>query len=157
MKKRIILLLATGFGLGLSPVASGTIGSLPGVLIAVALVSLDWPWQAAVAVCLAAAAVPVCGEAEAALKKKDDGRIVADEYLTFPLCTIGLRWIECPWLLAVAFVTNRVMDVMKPPPARRLERMSGGAGVVLDDVVSALYALGLNHLIFGVVRAVFLV
>ena len=121
MKRKLVLTLATGFGLGLSPVASGTTGSFLGVAIVVAMgmAGLATVWQAALAAVLALAAVPLCGAAEKILGRKDDGRICADEYLTFPICMLGLPWMIHPWLLAVAFVTNRVLDIVKPPPAAR--------------------------------------
>jgi phosphatidylglycerophosphatase A len=135
-------------GLGYLPLASGTWGTLLGVLIAAAMGPLGWGWQALIAAVLAAAAVPICDAAEKHFETKDDGRIVADEYMTFPLCVIGLPWMTAPWLLAAAFVTHRLMDIAKPPPARQLQRLKGGAGVVIDDVIASLYALALNHAIW---------
>lgn len=152
MKKRIVLLLATGFGLGLSPVASGTAGALLGVAIVSAMAPLGWVWQAVLAVGMVLLAVPICGKAETYFGRKDDRRIVADEYLAFPLCALGLPLAEHPWLLAAAFVTNRLLDIIKPPPAKQAQKIQGGAGVVLDDVISSLYALAVNHAIWWVVR-----
>ncbi len=98
------------------------------------------------------AAIPICGQAEKYFGRKDDCRIVADEYLTFPLCVLWLPWVEHPWLLAVAFVVNRVFDVTKPPPARQAQKLGGGLGVVIDDVISSLYALAVNHAIWWVIK-----
>jgi phosphatidylglycerophosphatase A len=144
--------MATGFGLGLIPVMSGTFGTLPGVLIAMACSALSWKWQAAVAALLAALAVPLCDAAEKEFVLKDDGRIVADEYLTFPICMIGLPVASHPWLLAVGFVAHRACDVIKPPPARQIQSLKGGAGIVMDDVVSSLYALAINHAVWWAVN-----
>lgn len=152
VKKKGILLLATGFGLGLSPVAPGTVGTLLGVAIAVAVSPLDWVWQAVLAVSMALVAIPICGEAEKHFGKKDDRRIVADEFSTFPLCVLWLPIVEHPWLLAVAFLTHRVLDIIKPPPARKMQETEGGVGIVLDDVISSLYALVLNHAIWWLLR-----
>jgi phosphatidylglycerophosphatase A len=153
--RKVIVLFASGLGLGLSPLASGTAGSLLGVMIVLAAASLALPWQIVLAVGLVIVAIPVCDVAEKYYGKKDDGRIVADEYLTFPLCILGLPWPEHPWLLAVAFVTNRLMDIVKPPPARQAQVLRGGYGIVLDDVASSLYALLLNHIIWLVVKLMF--
>jgi phosphatidylglycerophosphatase A len=144
--EKLALPLATGFGLGYSPVASGTAGALPGVLITWVL----WTWsrqtlpvQIAAAGLLALCAIPVCDIAERVFGKKDDGRIVADEYLTFPICMLGL---PCePWVLAIAFVSNRCFDILKPFPARRLQALTGGLGIVIDDVFATLYSLAFNH------------
>jgi len=153
MFKRLTLLLATGFGLGYSPVAPGTAGTLLGVGIAAAAGSLAWPWQAGLAALLALLAVPLCQAGEDRLGGKDDRRIVADEYLTFPLCVVGLPWPEHPWLLGLAFLTHRALDIVKPPPAMQAQRLKGGLGVAADDVISSLYALGVNHLVWLGVKA----
>lgn len=151
MIRKLTLMFATGFGLGYSPLASGTAGTLPGVLIVFSMACLSVPWQAVLAILLASAAVPLCGAAEKHFGKKDDGRIVADEYLTFPLCTVGLPWIAHPWLLLLAFLTHRILDIIKPPPARQVQAARGGWGVAGDDVISSLYALALNHLVWWLV------
>ncbi len=148
--KNVWVVLATGFGLGLSPVASGTFGTLLGIPLAMALFTwqTDWIVQAVMAVVLVLAAVPVCDKAEKALGgKKDDGRIVADEYLTFPLTVIGLP-VTSPVMLLVAFLSHRVLDIIKPWPARGLQRLPGGLGITIDDAFSSLYALGVNWLIY---------
>ncbi len=152
---RMVVGLATGFGLGYSPIASGTVGSLPGVLIVVLVGWLGWSWplQALAAAVMTLAAVPICGHAEDRFGRKDDGRIVADEYLTYLICMIGIPWQAHPWFLAVAFVVNRIMDIAKPPPARQAQGLAGGIGIVLDDVLACFYALAVNHALWwGLVR-----
>lgn len=146
-----MLLLATGAGLGYAPVASGTFGTLPGLLLMLALAPLWagahlWPYQVLAALFLAALAIPVCGAAERHFQRKDDGRIVADEYLTFPIGLLGLPLT--PAVLVLAFLTNRAMDILKPPPARQLQALHGGLGIVIDDCIAAAYSLLLNHLIW---------
>ena len=155
MRRRIVLLLATGLGLGLSPFASGTAGTLPGVVIVLAMSGLAPIWQVVSALAMVGLAVPICHAAEAIYEKKDDGRIVADEYLTFPLCVLWLPWPEHLWLLGLAFVTHRLLDIIKPPPARQLQELKGGVGIVVDDLVSSLYALALNHAVWWAVRRLF--
>jgi len=148
LKEKIILFVATGFGLGFSPVASGTTGSLPGLVILFAMGSLGLKWQVILCLGMTIAAMPICGIAEEFYGKKDDGRIVADEYLTYPICMLGLPWATHLWLLPVGFVVNRVMDIIKPPPARQAQDLVGGIGIVMDDFISCLYALGINHAIW---------
>lgn len=149
--KRLAVWLAVGLGCGYSPLAPGTVGTLPGLLIAAAIAPLGPVAQAGVIALLVLAAVPVCGIAEREFGNTDDGRIVADEYATFPIVLLGLPWTANPWLLGLAFVTHRVLDVIKPPPAGAAQRLRGGWGIVSDDVISSLYALGLNHAIFWAV------
>jgi len=146
---RITLLLATGFNLGRMPVASGTFGSLLGLPLVLALMRLDWWWQSLVAATLAVCAVPICDTAERLLGgKKDDGRIVADEWMLLPISFIGLPIAEAWWLLPFCWVATRVFDIVKLPPANALQRLQGGAGIVIDDFFAALYALAANHLIY---------
>ncbi len=146
MKKKIILLFATGFGLGYAPIASGTFGTLLGIPILFATAWMDNLWRAVAAVILAVLAIPICDVAEKHFKTKDDGRVVADEYLTYPLCLIWLPWVEAPWLLLLAFLTHRFFDILKPPPARGSQRIGGGLGIAIDDIISSVYALLANHL-----------
>lgn len=151
--RKLAVLLANGFGLGNSPIASGTVGTLLAFPI-VWLFSrlLETPggvagvvWQCVAALVLTLVAVPICGIAEAHYGTKDDGRVVADEYLTFPICMIGLPWN--PWVLLVAFLSCRFFDITKLPPANALQRVRGGTGIVIDDVVASFYSLGVNHLV----------
>ncbi|MCA1769642.1 MAG: phosphatidylglycerophosphatase A, partial [Halomonas sp.] len=83
------------------------------------------------------AAVPVCHLAEQTLGGKDDGRIVLDEIVAFPVAVLGLTAARQPWAMASAFVVYRVFDGAKPPPVNLAEAVPGGAGIVLDDVVAA--------------------
>jgi phosphatidylglycerophosphatase A len=145
------VLLGTGLGTGFSPVASGTVGTLLGIpLVLLASVLLDPEYGASFPVLLyclvlSLVAVPICQIAENHFQKKDDGRIVADEYLTFPICMIGIP-LEPTWFL-IAFLSNRFFDIVKVPPAYQVQRFKGGVGIVLDDVIAALYSLAFNHLL----------
>lgn len=140
---------ATGFGIGLvTPVAPGTVGSLPGVLLALWTTRQPLPLQLAAGALMTLLAIPICDTAERVLKKKDDGRICADEWMLFPLCVIGLPLTQHLWLLPVCFIVARFFDILKPPPARRLQDLHGGFGIVIDDFFASLYALAANHAIF---------
>ncbi len=147
--QKAAVFLATGFGLGLvTPVAPGTVGSLPGVALALWLTAQHLPLQLLACAGLTLLAIPLCGTAERVLGKKDDGRICADEWMLFPLCTVGLPLLQHLWLIPVCFVVARVCDIVKPPPAHGLQRLTGGLGIVIDDFVASLYALALNHAVW---------
>jgi len=146
--RKVTVFVATGFGLGLSPVASGTAGTVLGVVILFMMGPLSLAWQIAVCIAMTIIAIPVCGVAEDFYGKLDDGRIVADEYATFPICMLGLPWAIHPWILVVGFVVNRLLDIVKPPPARQAQNLVGGVGIVMDDFISCLYTLGVNHAIW---------
>ena len=148
--KRAAFVAATGFGLGYSPIAPGTAGTLWGILPVLLLFPLlSVPYQILAALLMALAAIPLCDIAERALGTKDDGRIVADEYLCFPICCIGLVGPETGRLamaviIGIAFLSFRFFDIVKPPPAHQLQSIHGGFGIVIDDVFAALYSLAFN-------------
>lgn len=149
IKNKVVLVLATGFGLGLCPIASGTVGAILGLVITLLASHLKWIWQIIIYLGLIVISVPICGIAEHVLKQRDDRRIVLDEICAFPLCALGLKLARRSWwFVIIVFVTNRIMDVIKPPPARQAQGLSGGLGIVADDIFSSLYALLCNYIIF---------
>jgi len=130
--------LATGFGAGLSPIAPGTAGTLVGLV-------LFWPLALLPHGVQAAAIIVVClvGVWSASLVarhegRKDPGLAVVDEIAGM---WISLFWIPLSlWTIVAAFLLFRAMDVVKPFPARRLEDLPGGWGIVADDVMAGIYA-----------------
>jgi phosphatidylglycerophosphatase A len=147
---RATVWIATGFGIGLAaPFAPGTFGSAPGVALAYATTLLPLWAQIATCLALALAAVPVCGRAEKILGIRDDGRISADEWMLFPLALAGIPLAGLPWWsMAVFFAVVRAIDIVKPPPARELQSLPGGWGVVTDDFAANLYSLAVNWTIY---------
>ncbi len=148
--RKFLLFTATGFGIGLFvPFAPGTFGSLPGVALALVLSRFPLSVQIAAALALAALAVPVCSSAEKTLGIKDDGRITADEWMLFPLAVAGLPLAALSWkAVLVFFAVVRLVDIVKPPPARQLQSIDGGLGIVIDDFAANLYSLCINWTIY---------
>jgi phosphatidylglycerophosphatase A len=130
--------LATGFGLGLAPIALGTFGSLLGIPLAWWMLSRPLGQQGTVIAVLLVLAVPVCHVAARHYAGLDHGSIVADEYVAFPLTVIGLAAARHPAAMALAFGVYRFFDALKPPPIHLAEYVHGGFGIVLDDVIAAL-------------------
>jgi phosphatidylglycerophosphatase A len=151
-KNKLILTAATGFGLGYSPVAPGTVGTLAGLPLI--WISQGIPAAAHVffGVCVILAAVFAADQAEKILDQKDPGAIVIDEMAGYwvTMCLVPVT----PVTLLAGFLAFRCFDVFKIPPVRYFERQfSGGAGVVLDDImagvlaaltVKCLYVLGVH-------------
>ena len=154
MKKKLTLLLASGFGIGLvAPFAPGTFGSLPGLVLAYGVTMLPLWLQIPLCTLLIILAVPICDAAEKILGIKDDGRISADEWMLFPLAVIGLPLAGLPWWeVALFFMVVRFVDIVKPYPCRRLQSIPGGRGIVVDDFVANLYSLAINWAIYGIMR-----
>ncbi len=147
--EKLNLLVASGFGLGLvAPFAPGTFGSLPGVAFAYALAFLPAWAQIPLCLLLTLAAIPICDRAEKTLGIKDDGRITADEWMLYPISFVGIPLLSLPWWsMLVFFCVVRAMDIVKPPPARQLQSIPGGRGIVIDDFLVNLYSLAVNWLI----------
>ena len=132
-------LLACAFGLGLSPRAPGTFGTLFGVALYVPMAMLPLPAYLAILVGLSAAGVWICGRTANELARHDPAVIVWDEVTGFLTAMIAAPagWT---WLLA-GFVLFRFFDIAKPWPVRAVERVRGGLGIMLDDLVAGVLSL----------------
>ena len=131
--------LAFGFGTGLAPFAPGTVGSLPGVLLFWLTLDLGLYVQLGVVLALALLGVWICGESARRIGVHDHGGIVWDEITGMYLTLLAAPVTLSGWL--IAFALFRLMDIVKPWPIRDLDhRLGGGLGIMLDDLVAALYA-----------------
>ncbi len=132
--------LAFGFGTGLSPVAPGTVGTLIAFPIAWMTRDLGLAWQTGVAVGLVLSGIWLCGESARRIGVHDHGGIVWDEVAAMYIVLMFAPPTIIGW--ALAFVAFRLFDIVKPWPIRDLDhRIEGGLGIMLDDLVAALYAL----------------
>lgn len=139
-------LLAFGFGSGLAPKAPGTAGSLVALALFPVLALLPLPAYLAVLAVAAAGGVWICGHAARALDVHDDGRIVWDEFAGQWIALLPLLPVAAwdgrtlLWLVA-GFGLFRLFDVAKPWPIGYLDkRVSGGLGIMLDDLVAGAIA-----------------
>lgn len=136
---RLCWALATGGGLGTIPIAPGTFGALPGFALAAAVHALDRPLlQVGLLLACSLAAVPIASWGERFYGRKDPPPVVIDEIVGLPITAAFVP--PTPLHLAAAFLVNRALDIIKPFPARRLQALPGGWGIVIDDVVSSVYA-----------------
>jgi phosphatidylglycerophosphatase A len=132
-------LLAFGLGTGLSPVAPGTVGTILGVVLAWLVQPLGFEWQFMVAIALIVSGVWICGESAKRVGVHDHSGIVWDEIAAMYLILIVVPVSAPIW--ALAFALFRLFDIWKPWPIRDLDhRLHGGLGIMLDDLVAALYA-----------------
>jgi phosphatidylglycerophosphatase A len=132
--------IAFGFGAGLAPRAPGTFGSLVGLFAAWWLFELPLPWRVAVVLAVIGAGIFICGESARRLNRHDDQRIVLDEIAGVLLTSLAA--VERSVLaLVLVFVFFRVFDIWKPWPIRDVDHsLRGGLGIMLDDLIAALYA-----------------
>ncbi len=141
LQVKLALPLATGLGSGFLPI-SGTAGTLAifilhffffpaffenpftlGPIAIVLLCTVVGIWSASVA--------------EKHYRRKDDGRVVIDEWAGYLITVCGLpgTW---QWLVA-AFFVFRFFDIVKPPPANALQKLKGGWGIMIDDIIAGAY------------------
>ena len=145
-------LIATCGGFGYSPILPGTCGALWGVAIYAPLgCYVPEPWQSwliLLALAIACAVtVWLSPWAEAYFGEEDSGRFVTDEVAGFLFTVLLFRTPDVLTTVLWAFPTTRIIDMVKVPPARRLEHLPGGWGVLADDLLGSIYAAGLLYLI----------
>jgi phosphatidylglycerophosphatase A len=144
-KDELFVNICSSFRLGYSPVAPGTVGSLPAAAI-YCIIALLAPRNFH-SILLAAALVLSCvlcvalGKwAEGYWGKKDPRHFVLDEWAGYFLTVLLFRgpslWLTVVW----TFVMTRFFDILKPPPSRRFETLPYGWGILLDDLGASLYA-----------------
>jgi phosphatidylglycerophosphatase A len=140
VRTRLAIAIATLAGVGRAPLAPGTVAS------AITALVLWWLRLAPLSLLALLVVVTVLGtwaadEAERALGGKDPGAIVVDEVAGMMLSVLAVPLT--PAVLVVAFLLFRVFDVVKPFPANVSQRLRGGVGVMIDDLIAGLYALAL--------------
>jgi phosphatidylglycerophosphatase A len=114
----------------------GTMGSLAGLLIYF-IVKDNLPIYAFSMIFIFTLGILFSSEAERIYKRKDAQMIVIDE-----ACGMMLSLFLVPynlWIAILGFVLFRVFDILKPPPAKAIEKFSGAFGVMFDDIIAAIY------------------
>lgn len=132
--------LAFGFGAGLAPKAPGTVGTLVAVPLYLVLCQLSLPVYSVLLVLAFVLGVYLCGKTADDLGVHDHPGIVWDEFVGY-----WLTMLAAPagvWWVLLGFVLFRIFDIFKPWPIALLDKhIKGGLGIMLDDVLAALYAL----------------
>lgn len=140
MLRNPLHLLSLGFGSGLAPVAPGTFGTLAAVPLYLLAQPLPLPAYLVLVAAMLVAGIVLCGYTSRALGTHDHGGIVWDEIVGYFIAMTAAPpgW---GWLLA-GFLLFRLFDIWKPWPIGWLDRrLSGGVGIMLDDIVAGIYAL----------------
>jgi phosphatidylglycerophosphatase A len=130
--------VATVGGAGYLPVAPGTAGSAIGLLLFWPMAAWRWPWQLGASLALFLVGALAAARVARRVGQKDPGIVVMDE-------VVG-QWVTLaalpltPATAALGFVLFRAMDILKPWPARDLEHLPGGWGIMADDVAAGVWA-----------------
>ena len=158
MLVKSIEFLATLGPIGKKCPAPGTFGSFAGVL---AVLLLSWSTQLPLLtigllfIPMILVGIPICTEAEKSIGRSDPGEVIWDEFASIPLVYVGLPASislvnpkEMLVWLVVGFIYFRIFDIIKPLGIKRIQHIGKGLGVMIDDVLAAVYAAGLLHLTF---------
>jgi phosphatidylglycerophosphatase A len=146
------LFLAFGFGSGLSPKAPGTMGTLAAIPLWWLLAQLPLTSYLIVVLIAAVVGITICGRAADQMGVHDHGGIVWDEFVGFwiAMAALPITWQS----LILGFVLFRIFDILKPWPISWLDKkVSGGFGIMIDDVIAGLAAAAVIYLLghFGLI------
>ena len=142
--RKTTLVIVTGAGVGYSRYFPGTMGTVLAVPISLGLnrVADASPLLAiGILAGFTIGAIRLATEAAAILQQKDPQIIVADEIVGFMIANFLVPFRLAP--LVASFLLFRVFDITKVYPAAKLEKLPGGAGIVLDDVLAGIYAFAI--------------
>jgi len=139
MRKKLGLFMATAGGFGYAPGIPGTAGTAAALPIAYIIMNAPLPLQLAVLPVSYIVFAWAAGTAEEFFGEHDARQIVCDEVLGLWITLVGFA--PETEQLALGFLLFRFFDIVKPFPARHIDKNVGGAhGVMLDDVAAGIYA-----------------
>lgn len=137
--KNPVHFLAFGLGSGAVPVAPGTFGTLAAVIPYLWLQHLSLPMYALMLVVTTLIGIWLCDRTSKDIGVHDHGGIVWDEFVGFWLTMTfaPAGW----WWIVIGFVLFRIFDIIKPWPIKWADqKVSGGFGIMLDDLLAGVYA-----------------
>ena len=139
ISEKTALVLSTWFGTGLLPGAPGTFGTVAAIPLAVGMTYLGIGPRVLIFAVVVTVAIWASDQSQRLLGHNDPSAVVIDEVAGFLLTMflLPLSWLN----LGIGFIFFRFFDILKPYPIRHLERLKGGFGIVMDDLVAGIYAL----------------
>jgi phosphatidylglycerophosphatase A len=143
--KNFIIDMATLFGCGKFPIMPGTLGSFMGLLFHIVLIqNLPVFLMIFTLIAIILLTIVICDMAEKIIGEKDPSCVILDEFIAMPICFLGIKnfipetiamWKV--WL--IGFVIFRIFDILKPFGIKKSQHLSGGIGIVADDIIAAAY------------------
>lgn len=145
--KQPIQFLALGFGSGLAPKAPGTFGTLAAVPLFLLLAMLTPQLYLIAVIVMSIMGVYICGKAANDVGVHDHPAIVWDEFVGY---FITMFMVPVSWQSVLAgFMLFRLFDILKPWPISFIDKkVSGGLGIMLDDILAGIFSLIIMQLIF---------
>jgi len=143
--------IVSGFGLGYSPVAPGTMGAIGAMGSAIVILNFTpfpYLWLAGLSLCFTI--LGIIGSNKLQLQwGKDPSKIVIDEMVGM---WISILWIGPGWIsFFVAFILFRFFDIVKPLGIRKTEQLQGGWGVMADDILAGVYVNLIMQIVFRII------
>ena len=147
LNQKIILFIATGFNSGRIPFAPGTFGTIAAIPFALVFLIIPTSFTGVYIAGLILVAIYFSDQAEKILGKKDPGCIVIDEIAGY---VVTMSWVPINFYTIVAgFFIFRFFDIVKPGPVKYLENnFSGGAGIVLDDIMAGILSAAVLRILY---------
>ncbi|OGS27550.1 MAG: hypothetical protein A2297_03335 [Elusimicrobia bacterium RIFOXYB2_FULL_48_7] len=138
MRKKIVLLLSSGLGAGYIPLAPGTFGTLLASIVYLWVMPVNPIAYLIVLSALALVSVFISAAADKIYGTEDSRRIVIDEVIGFLITMAFLP--KTFTIVFIGFALFRFFDVVKPLFIKRIQKLSGGWGIVADDVLAGIYS-----------------
>jgi len=136
--------IGSGFYAGYSPYISGTVGSLTALIIYL-IPGFEQLFIIIPAIIIFMVYGIYLGNKFEVEYGKDPSQCTVDEVVGMWISLVALP--KSIGIVVSAFILWRILDIIKPPPARNLERLKGGLGIMIDDVISGIYTLIIMHLV----------
>ena len=129
---------ATCFGLGYSPIFPGAVGVVFGAIIAYLIHPLPLFNKILITLILIVLAIPLSTKAEELFQKKDCKKIIIDEVVGILIATIWFTNLSIMMFISILFIYG-LFDAIKIYPANIIEKLYGGWGIVIDDIIAGIY------------------
>lgn len=143
--EKLSLFFSTGGFIGYLPPFPGTLGALEGILLYKLCINFSIKWHLLLLFMLIIIGILTSQVSSKILQNKDPDQVVIDEIAGAYLSCIGKSSF---WELTLVFIFFRILDITKPFPLKRLERLKGGFGIMADDVLAGLLTNLIVTLIF---------
>ncbi len=149
MSAYIIKFISTFLGIGYIKKAPGTAGSLAGLLIWFLIRGNIWVYLG-VTVTILTLGFWVSDKAQKAFGKKDDQRIVIDEVAGMLIALCNVKYYLGP--IFFVFIAFRGFDIVKPYPINKAQQLKGSLGIMLDDILAAVYVQIIYNFLLEIVK-----